>query len=504
MLNTRHETSVPNKYTFMSELEEKLAAWQSDPRFIAIAGANTSWEAAIAHYGLALYEAGETEQAVIAFEVACEQAPLKPINWSNLGVALSDLGRDEEAEEALQKSLALKPAQAVVHFNLAQILARQGKLAAAQAAFSEAGNDPGLAEETMLATGLMYMSHLEYEQAVEIFRAAVARFPKAAAAYANLGAALFQKADLEGAAMAYKKATFLEQNAGYRQNLSFINLLQGFIVEAHEAALAAYQQDNPDISLPDTLKRAVFFLSTYRHFKSARLAALAWVAQAPNDPEAAYLSQALASERLDRAPPEYLRQHFDDAASHYDQALLTRLQYQVPDRVEQLLAEVLGKNWQGWVLDAGCGTGLLADRLRPYATHLVGLDISPNMVDLARRKGLYDDLLVGDIAALPVLTRDKFDLIVATDALIYFGDLVIPFAAIAEALRPGGWFVLNLELMPGKHYFLMPNGRFKHAHIYLEQVRRAHFSLSEMVDVPLRVEAGYPVPGTILVFRKRS
>jgi predicted TPR repeat methyltransferase len=207
---------------------------------------------------------------------------------------------------------------------------------------------------------------------------------------------------------------------------------------------------------------------------------------------------------LHRAPADYLRQHFDDYADSFDAALLKHLQYQVPDEVERLLAAKLGADWQGWVLDAGCGTGLLAERLRPYATRLVGLDIAPKMIEIARTKDLYDDLIVGDLAALPVLTPDKFDLIVATDSLIYFGDLVVPFAAIAEAIRPGGWFVLNLELMPGKHYFLMPNGRFKHARIYLEQVRRAHFILLEMLEIPLRVEAGYPVPGTILLFRKRT
>ena len=488
----------------MSEFEQNLAVWKDDPRLIAIAGRNTTWEAVAAKYGIALYEAGENEQAVAVFQLLCGQQPLKPFNWSNLGVSLSELGRDEEAVAAFGKSLALNPQQAVVHYNLAQVLARQGKLTEAQAEFTAASQDPALAEEALLGLGRAYMENLRYEEAMAAFRVAIARFPDSAVFHANLGAALFQIADLEAAGTEYRTAFLLDRNPGYRENISFISLLQKFIEKRDESGIEAFRREHPTASLSDVLRRAVFYLTTYRHFHPARVAVHAWLAIAPNNTEAAYLLQAIDSEQLPRASADYLRQHFDDYASGFDQALLTRLQYQVPDAVERLLTEKLGADWQGWVLDAGCGTGLLAGRLRPFATRLVGLDIAPKMLEIARRKEVYDDLLLGDLAALPVLTADRFDLVVATDSLIYFGDLVVPFAAIAEALRPGGWFVLNLELMPGKHYFLMPNGRFKHARIYLEQVRRAHFTLVEMLEVPLRVEAGYPVPGTVLLFRKRG
>jgi predicted TPR repeat methyltransferase len=488
----------------MTEFEEKLAIWQNDPRFVAIAGRNTAWEAVAGKYGVELYEAGEHETAAAVFQLLCEQQPLKPFNWSNLGAALSGLGRADDAVIAFGKSLALNPQQAVVQYNLAQILAGQGKLAEAHTAYAAAGQDAGLAEEALLSLGRMYMDNLLHDKAADVFRAAITHFPQSAVFQANLGAALFQLPDLEGAGSAYRTAFLLDKNPGYRENISFISLLQRLIEKKDEAAILAYRREHPAASLPDVLKRAVFYLTTYRHFPAARIAAYAWLGAAPDDAEAAYLIKAISSETLDRAPPGYLRQHFDDYAASFDQALLSYLQYQVPDEIERLLIEKLGADWQGWVLDAGCGTGLLADRLRPFATRLVGLDIAPNMIEISRAKDLYDELILGDLAALPVLTADKFDLVVATDSLIYFGDLVIPFAAIAEVLRPGGWFVLNLELMPGKHYFLMPNGRFKHARIYLEQVRRTHFTLSEMVEVPLRVEAGYPVPGTVLLFQKRA
>ena len=487
-----------------SQFEQKLALWQDDPRFIEIAGRNSSWDKVIAQYGLAVYQAGETETAVAAFRLACEQAPREKFNWSNLGVALSDLGRNAEAAAMLQRSLVLDPNQTVVQFNLAEVEARLGHFSAAQAAYIRAGENPELAQEALLGAGLMYLRHLEYPQAADAFREAIARFPHLSQAHANLGLALFQSGDLARAAAAYRQAYQLEKIAGYQKNLSFINLLENFIQNKSEAALTAFQAADPDSGIADILRRAVFFLTTYRHFAAAKQAAQLWVARAPQDPEAAYSLAAVNSEQLPRAPADYLQHHFDDVAGNFDQALLTHLHYAVPEQLAQLFGRHLGTGWQGAVLDAGCGPGLLAERLRPLATHLVGLDISPAMLDLARPRQLYDTLLQGDLAELPALTDEIFDLIVATDVLIYFGDLEAAFRALAERLQPGGWLAINLELMPGNKYFLMPNGRFKHARNYLEQIRRTHFSVIEMVEAPIRSEAGYPVPGTILLLKKRA
>ena len=487
-----------------SQFEQKLALWQDDPRFIEIAGRNTSWGKVIAEYGLAVYEAGDLDIAAAAFRLACEQAPREKFNWSNLGVALSDLGQDDEAAAMLQRSLALDPNQTIVQFNLAEVEARRGNFTAAQAAYTRASENPELAQESLLGVGLMYLRHLDYVAAANAFQEVIIRFPRLPTAHANLGLALFQSGDLEGAATAYSQALRLEKATGYQQNLSFINLLQRFIQNEDEAALAAFRAADPASSPADILRRAVFFLTTYRHFDAAKHVARLWVSQTPQDAEAAYSLAAINSEQLSRAPAAYLRQHFDDVAGTFDAALLTHLHYAVPKRLAQLFARHMGAGWQGTVLDAGCGPGLMATQLRSLATRLTGLDISTAMLAIARAKQLYDELLQGDLADLPTITENKFDLIVATDVLIYFGDLGSVFAALADRLNPEGWLAINLELMPGNKYFLMPNGRFKHARNYLEQIRRAHFTVMEMVEMPIRSEAGYKVPGTILLLKKRA
>ncbi len=78
------------------------------------------------------------------------------------------------------------------------------------------------------------------------------------------------------------------------------------------------------------------------------------------------------------------------------------------------------------VLDAGCGTGLCGPLLRPYASRLVGVDLSGGMLDHARRKEIYTDLVQSELTEFLAAQQRAFDVIVAADTLVYFGDLA-PF-----------------------------------------------------------------------------
>ena len=51
------------------------------------------------------------------------------------------------------------------------------------------------------------------------------------------------------------------------------------------------------------------------------------------------------------------------------------------------------------VLDAGCGTGLCGPLVAPYARRLVGVDLSRGMLEQAREKNVYDELVKGELTA---------------------------------------------------------------------------------------------------------
>ena len=80
------------------------------------------------------------------------------------------------------------------------------------------------------------------------------------------------------------------------------------------------------------------------------------------------------------------------------------------------------------ILDLGCGTGLSGAWLKDYAKSLVGIDISEEMVGMARKKDLYDHLYVNSIHNYltnkkTITKHNSYDLIVAAEVFSYIGDL---------------------------------------------------------------------------------
>jgi ubiquinone/menaquinone biosynthesis C-methylase UbiE len=138
-------------------------------------------------------------------------------------------------------------------------------------------------------------------------------------------------------------------------------------------------------------------------------------------------------------PTERQRRVWDKSASSYDGQM---------DFVERLLGrgdrEWLGERATGRVLEVAIGTG----RSLPFyvtATSLTGVDLSPEMLAVARRRaderGLPLDLLEGDAEALPVEDA-AYDTVLCSLSLCTIPD---PAAAIAEmkrALVPGGRLLL--------------------------------------------------------------
>jgi SAM-dependent methyltransferase len=97
-------------------------------------------------------------------------------------------------------------------------------------------------------------------------------------------------------------------------------------------------------------------------------------------------------------------------------------------------------------LDLGCGLGLLSQRLVPYADQVLGMDIAPTAIELARQRAKGLDNVAfehGDVMNLPETLNGRFDLVVVADLLYYLSPLdesVLRSVVnrIAELLAPGG------------------------------------------------------------------
>ncbi|WP_157937692.1 class I SAM-dependent DNA methyltransferase [Oceaniglobus roseus] len=196
---------------------------------------------------------------------------------------------------------------------------------------------------------------------------------------------------------------------------------------------------------------------------------------------------------------------FDGFAETYDQNLAA-IQNNGPAMIDRILKEIaLPADVRLDVLDAGCGTGLCAPFLRPYAKLLHGNDLSIGMLEKCRAKNSYDLLTRTDLAAAETYPQGTFDLVVCADVLVYIPDLTRTFTNIFDVLNPGGRFVFTVEeKQQGDGYAVTPSGRISHSEPYLREVlqKTGFASVEALLRDALRTEFFKPVAGLAMAARK--
>ncbi len=209
--------------------------------------------------------------------------------------------------------------------------------------------------------------------------------------------------------------------------------------------------------------------------------------------EARYYLASVSGRNPPSIPTGLVLDLFDSSAPGYDSHLVDRLQYKVPAILRQMACD-LGRVGLDEMVDLGCGTGLVALRFRDLASTLVGVDLSPRMLELANERSIYDELVEGDLLTLLRSRPLGFDLEVAADVLPYLGDLEAFFSACAQALRAEGLLLFNAEIQPEDgDYHLQSTGRFAHHERYLRRLaQEAGFMERAYERAPARLEDGRP------------
>jgi ubiquinone/menaquinone biosynthesis C-methylase UbiE len=98
------------------------------------------------------------------------------------------------------------------------------------------------------------------------------------------------------------------------------------------------------------------------------------------------------------------------------------------------------------VLDAGCGSGGQCAWLLDRGADVIGVDLSPRMIEAAAdRCGGRGQFIVADLAEPLPVPASSCDGITSSLALHYLRDWSTALASFAAVLRPGGWVVLSLD-----------------------------------------------------------
>lgn len=104
----------------------------------------------------------------------------------------------------------------------------------------------------------------------------------------------------------------------------------------------------------------------------------------------------------------------------------------------------------GQVLDFGCGTGILSERLAPLCRHVVAVDTSAKMIAMLQKKIVGKGIenitaLQSTIDSAPtdqhLALAGKFDLIVASSVCNFLPDYEASLRCLCSMMRPGAYFV---------------------------------------------------------------
>jgi predicted TPR repeat methyltransferase len=232
-----------------------------------------------------------------------------------------------------------------------------------------------------------------------------------------------------------------------------------------------------------------------------------WIDAEPDNPMPRHLlSAVLGSQEMTRASPEYVRDLFNRHAPDFDTDL-ARLKYCGPEVLVRHLSQVSAVPSAGWdILDVGCGTGLAGVLLRPLARRLTGVDLSRCMLDVARARNIYDEVIEMDLIDYLRRQSNSFDVIAAADVLPYLGDLSEFFRFSRQSLRAGGFVVIIVEALCCEGtYRLNPTGRFSHNSNYLRRVMGATgLDVVQLAEEICRHEGDEPVPAFVAIGAKTN
>jgi SAM-dependent methyltransferase len=137
-----------------------------------------------------------------------------------------------------------------------------------------------------------------------------------------------------------------------------------------------------------------------------------------------------------------IRESYDSAADAYASHLASELAGKPLDRhlLNRFAEAIAGK---GTVADLGCGPGHIARYLHDRGVHMIGVDLSPEMIRNARQLNPTIEFSIGDMRALDIQDASLSG-VVAFYAIVHFRatELEAVFCEVRRVLAPGGLALL--------------------------------------------------------------
>ena len=454
--------------------------------------------------GLLLREEKNNAEAMEYFRMACDIAPQFPDSLANLATSLRMEERYTEALMYYDQALVYADdfTAARIYNSKAITLELLGKENEALEAYQKAIEKDDKFADPYAHAGSIFLNREELKNAESMLRKATYLDDTLEDAFLNLGVVLYKSSLYMEAMENYRKAVLLNpKNPEVCNNLAIAVHATGDLEEAAGLCFNVIAIDPKFTPVHNNLANILNDLFL-KNKENAIEIAKAWLKHVPNNPIAHHTLAAFTNDKnLTKAGEEYIKNLFDGFADTFDKHL-SKLNYQVPNLLEEKLKSK-GKIYDN-VLDLGCGTGLSGKNIRSFAKKLTGVDISPKMLAKAKKLQIYDVLQNTEINLFLKNKHNLFDLIIAGDVMEYFGDLAETLNLIHNALIKNGSLIFTVEENPNQNtYEIKPCGRFAHGQKYIEKILNdSKFKNIEINQIVLRQENSENVNGLMIFASK--
>ncbi len=404
------------------------------------------------------------DQALPLLEKAHELQPAQPAILYQLGVYQSILGQNNSAIESFNKVMNIDPEHWQAAYNLGAAHYAVGNIPEAIHAYSLAARLNPNDADIFFNLGLAYSKAGAIQEAIDSYLTSREIEPDDPNIHYNLGRLYKEKGDKNNAINSLETAIALQPDFGAAlTNIGVLYVCQGMT----DKAIAVYKK-----------------LIKIGHTKTS----------------ASHILNALQETTTDAAPIDYVKDLFDDFADHFEERLLHDLSYNTPHIFVDLFKNKVNheKSTNLRMLDLGCGTGLCGEAFAEIVNYSTGVDISSKMVAKARKKNIYNQLIIDDIISFLESSPDTYDLIVASDVFVYLGELESIFRLLPKWLARNGKIIFSTEYYDGKGYKLRKSCRYAHSRSYINILAQENnLQIALMTPAKLRKENDCWIDGDI-------
>jgi len=482
-----------------------------------------------------LMRTNELVEATKTYHIAISLKPNYAVAYNNLGNSFYRQNKINNAKKAYQKAIVLQPDFANAYFNYGRLLVEEESYPLAikelkKTISLDKHHGPALSQlaqiylyqgafiksiaylkkrltmepdhaETHQDLGIAFLKIKQWTEAIKHLRQAIELEPNDKDANYNIATAYLHTGEHKKALRHYLRQIEIQSHLESYYNIGVLFMYEERHRDAIDYFKKALELDpnyfDAHVNIAAVYLKLACIDQATNHYRSA-------LALKKNDPEILHILSALEQKETPKtAAPEYVQHLFDHYALHYDAHLTNLLDYKVPEQIyEAIEIDTNADNLQWKILDLGCGTGLCGALFKNRAKELIGVDISPQMIDMAEKKNIYDKLITADIQKTITEFYDV-DLIVAADVLTYIGDLEMLFKNIKNSLKIGGIFTFTVEKNSIQPYTLQQTIRYAHSKKYLDQlIQKNQFEVLRCDNVVLRKQQNKPVEGLLISLKK--